>query len=282
MTAAILLLFVVLLSLIISRIAATALMLTGLSRDSARFQARSAFTGVGFTTTESESIVQHPVRRRIVMLLMLLGNAGIATVVATLIISLTDSTPEASNEPLGTWDRLVAIAPKLSLILAGLVGVFLISTSRAIDEQMSRVIEWALRKWTHLEVNDYVSLLQLSQGYTVVESQVADGDWLADRTLVSLSLPQEGVLVLGVRRSDGTYVGAPTGPTEIRVGDSLTLYGRLERLQELNKRRLGLAGVYARAAAVSEHKKEVEEELSRDQQDSQDGQSENSSESKPN
>jgi len=37
-----------------------------LSVEAAHFQARSALTGVGFTTSESELIVGHPARRRIV------------------------------------------------------------------------------------------------------------------------------------------------------------------------------------------------------------------------
>ncbi|MEE3220394.1 MAG: potassium transporter TrkA, partial [Planctomycetota bacterium] len=41
-------------TLLITRVATVALMVTGLSRESARFQARSALTGVGFTTYESE------------------------------------------------------------------------------------------------------------------------------------------------------------------------------------------------------------------------------------
>ena len=58
---AILTLFIIIfMSLLVMRIATMALMLTGLSRESARFQARSAYTGVGFTTTESESIAGHP------------------------------------------------------------------------------------------------------------------------------------------------------------------------------------------------------------------------------
>ncbi|MGZ3673172.1 MAG: potassium transporter TrkA, partial [Ktedonobacterales bacterium] len=44
-------LLVLTLSLIIERIATVALTLTGLSRDAAAFQARSAFTGTGFTTS---------------------------------------------------------------------------------------------------------------------------------------------------------------------------------------------------------------------------------------
>ena len=76
------------LSLLVTRVAAMALMLTGLSREMARFQARSAFSGCGFTTEEAESVVNHPVRRRIVMMLMLIGNLGIATVAATVMVSV--------------------------------------------------------------------------------------------------------------------------------------------------------------------------------------------------
>ena len=91
MLAIISLLITLTLSLLVTRVAAMALMLTGLSREAARFQARSAFSGVGFTTNESESIVSHPVRRQIVMSLMLLGNIGIATVVATLMVSFINT-----------------------------------------------------------------------------------------------------------------------------------------------------------------------------------------------
>ncbi len=77
-------LVVIIVGLIITRIATVALTYTGISRDFARFQARSAYSGVGFTTSESERIVRHPVRRRIVMILMLVGNAGIAAMVASM------------------------------------------------------------------------------------------------------------------------------------------------------------------------------------------------------
>ncbi len=56
MTGVVSLLVALTLSLIVTRVAAMALMFTGLSRESAKFQARSAFTGAGFTTHESEKI----------------------------------------------------------------------------------------------------------------------------------------------------------------------------------------------------------------------------------
>jgi hypothetical protein len=66
MIAALTLFAVLTLSVLVIRTGAVALRLTGLPEEPARFQARSAFTGTGFTTSESEAIVNHPVRRRIV------------------------------------------------------------------------------------------------------------------------------------------------------------------------------------------------------------------------
>jgi len=86
--AAILTLMIVLtLSLVVTRAATVALTATGMSREAARFQARSAFSGAGFTTTESESVVRHPVRRRIIMWLMLAGSAGIVAVIASVVLA---------------------------------------------------------------------------------------------------------------------------------------------------------------------------------------------------
>lgn len=82
MNSVITLLVALTLSLLVNRIATVMLTHTGLSRDSARFQSSSALTGVGFTTRESQAVVDHPVRRRILMALMLIGNSGIITVMA--------------------------------------------------------------------------------------------------------------------------------------------------------------------------------------------------------
>jgi len=56
-------LIVLALSLVLTRVATVALAMTGLSHEVAKFQARSAFTGTGFTTREAENVVDHPVRR---------------------------------------------------------------------------------------------------------------------------------------------------------------------------------------------------------------------------
>jgi hypothetical protein len=132
-------LFVVLsLSLALVRLATVALTMTGLSTQAASFQARSAFTGTGFTTSEAEAVVDHPVRRRIISWLMLLQSA-----------------------------RFFG------------------------------------------DTRDYSRLLHLSGEYMVTEVQIGEGDWLAGKQLSECRLRDEGMLILGVVREDGSYVGVP-------------------------------------------------------------------------
>src|ERR1041385_8484169 len=80
------LLLIVALSVLVIRIATLVLTATGMAPHHARFQARSAFTGAGFTTSESEAVVNHPIRRRVIGNLMLLGNVGLVGVAGTLIV----------------------------------------------------------------------------------------------------------------------------------------------------------------------------------------------------
>ncbi len=236
------LLVAVALSLAITRVATVALMLTGLSREAARFQARSAFTGVGFTTTEAESITGHPVRRHIVMALMLLGNVGIATVIATTMITLLNLQSERGQS---NSDWLL----DLSLLLIGLFFLWVLSQSRWVEKQLNRWIAFALGRFTHLEVRDYVSLLNLSNGFSVTEMVVEPDDWVAEKSLVQLGLAREGILVLGIHRRAGHYVGAPSGDSRLGTGDALVIYGPLERLQELDSRKQGPAGDQAHLVA---------------------------------
>jgi hypothetical protein len=69
---------VVLISLLINRFATVALSLTGMSREEARFQARAAMSGVGLTTSRADDIVGHPIRRRIVLWLMIVWASIVA------------------------------------------------------------------------------------------------------------------------------------------------------------------------------------------------------------
>lgn len=233
-------LIILLLSLLVSRIATVALVHTGMGLESARFQARSALTGVGFTTGEAEQVVGHPVRRRIVMTLMLVGNAGIVTAISSLLLGFIGMQASGGSRPL--------------LILSGGIGLlWWLSASQWVDARMRKIITWALNRWTTIDARDYARLLHLTEDYGVTELKVEPGDWLAGRVLRTSQLSREGVLVLGVECPGGNFIGAPTADTEIRAGDRLLLYGRLSRIAEVDRRSAGRDGERAHAAAMHEH-----------------------------
>lgn len=236
---------VMLVSLLITRVATVALTLTGLSREAARFQARSALSGTGFTTSEAETVVAHPVRRRIVATLMLIGSAGLVTVIATLMLSFTNA---------GDTQAL----HRILALVGGLTCVWVLAKSDWVDRRLSWLIAKVLGRWTDLDARDYGALLHLAEQYGVGEILVREGDWLAARTLEELKLRDEGVVVLGLTLADGAWVGSPTFDVQIHAGERVVAYGPLERLRDLDHRRRGHDGDRAHDAAVQAHGRRVE------------------------
>lgn len=235
------------LSLIITRLATVALTFTGLSYESARFQARSAFTGTGFTTKEAESVVNYPVRRRIIMMLMLLRSAGIITIVLSLILSFV------GTEEGGKLTRLFWLA-------GGVMILWLISLSKSIDRAMKKIMSRAVQKWTNLDVRDYVGLLELAGDYVIRELHIEEHDWLDGKDLASCRLRDEGVIIIGIHRNNGNYVGVPRGDTVIHAGDRLVLYGRADGLKKLDTRRKGGAGDQDHHEAVGDERQRMDQQ----------------------
>jgi len=233
-------LLVILFSVIVVRIGTVALWMTGLSRDVAAFQAQSAFSGVGFTTTESEYVVSHPVRRRIIRILMMLGSAGLTSAMATLVLTFVGTTP-------------IEMAYKGVWLAIGLIALFIFAKSKLVDKGLSWIIERALERFTHIKVYDYEQILGLSKGYTISQFKVRENSWLAGRKLRELKLDEEGVLILSVyRKIDGEekFIGAPSGDTEILVGDILICYGPEEAVRNLSIRLKGAKGDMEHVEAV--------------------------------
>ena len=217
MAAAISLLAILTISVLIIRIAAVALRHTGLPDEVARFQARSAFTGAGFTTSESEEAVNYPIRRRIISLLMVVGNLGLVSVIATVIVSFVNTENTAD-----------AILSQL-LWLAGMVVLFwLVALNPYSDRVMCRGIAWALQRTGWLEQGGHTTLLQVTDHDSVGQHRVADNPSLAGRRLAALAADVPGLTPLAVHRRDGRYEpgdGRSDDSPPLEPGDVVILYG---------------------------------------------------------
>lgn len=218
MVAALTILLVLTLSVLVIRIAGVALRITGLPPDVARFQARSAFTGAGFTTQESEAIVNDPLRRRIIGNLMVAGNLGIVTVSAALIVSLVNmgNTPEAVTTQF--------------LWFVGVLALFwLIALNPLADRLMCAVIGWILHRVTSFGHGTSATLLQLDKDHSIREIRLARTEKEDPRPLIDIAKHYEDSVVLGLRRSDGSFVSTPAEKTPVAGGDVLIVYGPADR-----------------------------------------------------
>lgn len=233
-------------SFLVTKVATIVLMHTGLSRQSAKFQARSAFTGVGYATKEAENIVNHPLRRKIIMLLMLLGNAGIVSVLATLLLTMLDNTDDPYN---------LSLTARMGILIGGIILISIFFNSRVVNRWLSRMINFFLQKYTSLNVKDYSGLLHLAGEYEISEIFIETNDWLAEKKLAELALPREGVFILGINRKDGTYLGIPKKDTRICPGDTLIVYGRASSIVSLSERKKGSQGDFERWLSEKENKK---------------------------
>ena len=211
------------LSFLVVRIGAIALTMTGISDDVARFQALSAFSGAGFTTGESENVVNGPARRRVVSWLIRLGSAGIVTVISTLLLSFVGDT-------YATWEKLLAL-------FAGLAVLIALARSQRLDRWSRPLIQRFLRESATLDLRDYAGLLHLREDWRVSEAEVAQGSELARGTLAELGLQERGIVVLGIDRAGGAFEGVPSGEARLAPGDTAILYGRAEALEAVTRSR---------------------------------------------
>ena len=213
------LLIAILVSFIVVRIGGFALQLTGIEPEVARFQALSAFSGTGFTTREAERVVGHRTRRRIVTILIILGNAGMVTVIATLVASFT----QVSGY---TWFFI-----RLAIIVGGIFGLYQLivrsNVGRRIPAWLQRpVINLILREAPaveevfHVEKDWAISLVMIKGSSNIIGLSVSD------------ITVEEDIEVLAIDRA-GTYLTKPNWDEKIAEGDRLLVYANRKSVKRI-------------------------------------------------
>lgn len=235
------LLLIILLSIFVVRAGAVALTMTGLSPDVAQFQSLSAFTGTGFTTKEAETVVGHPARRNIISLVMLLGNAGLFSALAAVILSFS----KAQDDELFT--SIIGIAVGLAVLLV-------LSKVRILNSILNSILQRVFKRVPTLRIRDYEELLRVDRGYSISHVMIEQGTWLQDKTLRELAMISEGILVLSIERATGTTLGTPGPKTRLHADDVLLVYGRDEDLEGLPMRPAGEEGDQIHAMAVEKQR----------------------------
>ena len=214
-------LLVIFVSFLIVRAAAIALMMTGMSEKKARFQALSAFSGTGFTTREAEFVVNHPERRRIVSWLMILGNAGIVTVIITATSSLVTS-------------KGYMLSIDVLILLVGIYLIYRVATHKGFIRRWDSFIEDMLVKSSTFEEGATEDLLHLLEGYGLVRAIITEDSSLIGGSLSESGLSEKELVVLGIERGK-SWIPIPKAKEAIQEGDRIVVYGPLEVLRDIFK-----------------------------------------------
>ena len=183
-------------STILVRIASTIMRLTGLPDNVARFQSLSAMTGTGFTTRESELIVNYPIRRRVLMTLMIIGNIGLVSVVSTFVVAFSEIGPERAS-----------VVQQVFWFTAALAVNFLVIVNPVVDGLLCRFLSWVLVRTTNLGKRRFVRLLSLEDDMTIAEHHLRLRHSIMIGDLIPEHIDLSVIMIRGAETKHPSHLG---------------------------------------------------------------------------
>lgn len=214
---------VIAISVLIVKIATVALRMTGLDEKKAYFQALSAFTGTGFTTKDSELVFEEDIRRKIIIILMVLGNAGLISVITTLVISFGRG-------------NMLPVVVNAGIVLLLIFILFKALTHKGVTKFLNDKIESRLEKRAPFQKRPVEEVLRIAKDYGIAEVSIGEQCQDLNKTLSASSLRENDILVLAIERKSGV-VPAPKASDQITLGDTLICYGRLSNIEKILTRK---------------------------------------------
>ncbi|MBU0651145.1 hypothetical protein KKC59_04465 [bacterium] len=228
-----LLLFIMMLAVafIIVRIGAVAFELTGLERSIAKFQAVSCFTGTGFTTRESELITGHPQRRKISIVLMVLGNVGIVTLVATFANSIRPAV--TFKIPFIEYVVSEKFSPFLNFIIIFVISFVIyrfFAHSKFIKKLMDKIKSMMVKREFITKVS-FEDLVISTGGYGISSIQVLDYTPVVNKSLRETDLRTHDISVIAIEKEE-KIIPNPSPDLKIVIGDRLICFGKIDLIKE--------------------------------------------------
>ncbi|MEZ5304823.1 MAG: TrkA C-terminal domain-containing protein [Verrucomicrobiales bacterium] len=167
-------------------------------------------------------VVNHPVRRRIIRDLILMGNIGLTSALATLIVVAVQTS--GFQGILGT----------IGWLAAGAALLFVLARIGFLKRALDRVIRYSLSRVGMVRAMDYELLLRAKDGFCISEIEMLEGNPLVGKRLGESRPADKGLIVLGILKG-GEFHGAPGPNHRIDLGDVVTVYGREDAVTKLAK-----------------------------------------------
>ncbi|MBN1795102.1 MAG: hypothetical protein JW804_00355 [Sedimentisphaerales bacterium] len=223
-------------SFIVVRIGAVAFQLTGLEWSLAKFQSLSCFSGTGFTTKEAELITGHPQRRRIASVLMVLGNAGLVTLIAAVASALNP------QNTMLVWFSSKSLLPfsippwlvmwvNLSIIIIAIYVTYKVFTNTKLTHKLTNYLRKKIIRRQQFGKVSFEELTVATGGYGVTRIQVNQNSPVLDKTLIEAGLRKMDINILAIIRGE-TTIANPGADNKIGLSDELICFGKLGEIRD--------------------------------------------------
>ncbi|EET86817.1 TrkA-C domain protein [Clostridium carboxidivorans P7] len=189
--------------------------LTGLSEEKSRFQVISLLTGSGFTTKEAELITQHPTRRRLAQILMILGYVGFLTGISFL-VDIIKHSMSIKNLP---------------ILIIFFIFMWLILREKLLIGYLDNLIEKIiLKKYSkYKSPTKMYKLVTRAKGYGVYNIVIDENSGLVGVALKDSNLKPRNMIILNIDKGN-QFIGFPKRDYVLEKGDNILLYGKVEEI----------------------------------------------------
>ncbi|MBG9449498.1 hypothetical protein ABE67_09270 [Cytobacillus firmus] len=188
---------------------------TGLDKHIARFQVISMLTGTGFTTGESELIIDHPIRRRFGAFLILFGAFSLAVIISAISSILSDE----------------FFTAKISIVAAVLLVVIITLKMPKVRHYLSEKLEHELEE--HYDFRDLPirEALLTEDNDHVLDYFIDEKCEFNGKELGDIIGEDEDINVLFIQRGD-VKIRKDRLVTELQEGDHIILYGEEQTIED--------------------------------------------------
>lgn len=201
--------------------------ITGLTEEKARFQVVSLLTNSGFTTNESEIILNSKIRRRIAKATMLFGYAFTVTIVSSVVtMFLSFDTTEIGG-----------VALQIFFVVVLFILFYIIRNTRAVKsrfdlliEQIANMVMFGKKSNPIVLLDDYGDLVVAQIGLNTVPAILQD-TMLKDAVLKS----KYEILIMMLKNKEGQSMQVDA-ETIVTKGDILVVLGTKKFIRSVFER----------------------------------------------
>lgn len=220
----ILIMVVIVIYIIAIKIFSILLQITGLPSNVANYQGISLFTNCGFTTNESETILNNKFRRRISLACMITGNF-FSVIIVSLIVSLISSF-DAQN---GSQTYIIGLIACCLFVL-----LIIISQLKPVKKLTTKLIEKIVKHFIHVANKDNVITIVDNFGSnSIVEIYLHKVPELLDNKTIHESKikTKYDINILSIKRNKRQI--EITRNTIVNNGDTLLVFGSFSTIKDI-------------------------------------------------